>query len=292
MKICLIVVNYNGINFLPKYLDKIINECNIHNINLLVTDDNSTDQSALYIQDKNVAVTINNKKNHGFAANLNHGILFSKSIDDFDYFLISNNDIEFANGFFNLLNKVLNYLKSEYTNIGLIGFQEINQNDDTNFKNYNYENFDSKQISICSEIPGFFFLISKELLNTIGYFNEEYFMYGEDNDYFYRAKSAGYLILNTNIPVMHYSEGSATNHKLTSWYVYRNMLLFAQNNLNFFKTLKLLCAVLNIIYNPFYKVTSPSANRIKRNGFFYNNYLLLKSIVWNLKYLIKKKNNE
>ncbi len=287
MNICLIIVNYNGINFLPKYLDKIIFECNLYKIKLIVTDDKSTDDSLSYLQNKNILVTINNSNRHGFAANLNNGILFSKSIGDFDYYIISNNDIEFGSNFFQYLIKTISFLKLNYKNIGIIGFHEINKDKEHLFKNFNYDLYDFKNISSCSEIPGFFFLITKDLINTIGLFNEDYFMYGEDNDYFYRTRSAGFDIINTNIPIMHYSEGSSNNNKLTSWYVYRNIFLFAQNNLNIIETLKLFCAVLNIIYNPFYKVTSPSADRIKRNGFFYNNFLLLKSLIWNFKYLIK-----
>ena len=115
-------------------------------------------------------------------------------------------------------------------------------------------------------------------------------MYGEDNDYFFRAIKEKFIILNTNIPIMHYSEGSSSNQKMTSWFVYRNSFLFAQKNLNIIQIIKLFFIFIVIIYNPFYKTSSESAVRIKRNGFLYNNYLLLKSLHWNFNYYLKYKN--
>jgi GT2 family glycosyltransferase len=285
----MIIVNYNGYNYFKKYLDKIIEQCIKINIELIVTDDNSTDNSINYLTNRNITYTQNKGPRRGFAANVNNGILFAKCIDNFDYYIISNNDIECASNFFELLFKTLNYIKVNFSKVGLIGFKEIHQNNKLNFDKFNYDDYDYKNITQTKEIPGFFFLISNKLIKSIGLLNEEYFMYGEDNDYFYRAKKCGYIILNTNIPILHYSEGSSSNSKTTSWYVYRNAFLYAQLNLNVLSTLNLFASFINIIYNPFYKITSPSANRIRRNGFFYNNYLLIKSLFWNIKYYIKNK---
>lgn len=289
MKICLIIVNYNGMSFLPKYLDNIFDQCNKSGIKLFVTDDNSTDDSVLFLKDNKISYTQNLGPNHGFAANLNNGILHAKSFEKFDYYIISNNDIEISNDFFPTLIKTLDYIEINFTNCGLIGFREMNLDKITLFKNYNFNNYNYNEISLSNEIPGFFFLISNNLINSIGLFNEDYFMYGEDNDYFHRAKINGYRILNTNIPIMHYSEGSSNDSKKTSWYVYRNSFLFAQLHLNLFSTIKLLASFINIIYNPFYIITSPSAHRIKRHGFIYNNYLLINSFFWNFKYYLKQK---
>jgi GT2 family glycosyltransferase len=288
MKICLIIINYNGYNFFIKYLDKIIEQCIKNNIKLIISDDNSDDNSINYLTNRNITFTQNNGPRHGFAANVNNGILFAKSLDNFDYYIISNNDIECASMFFDILYKTIGHINENFLNVGLIGFKEINQGDKIHFEKYNFEGYDYNNITQAKEIPGFFFLIKNDLIKSIGLFNEEYFMYGEDNDYFHRAIKAGYKLVNTNIPIMHYSEGSSSNSKRTSWYVYRNSFLFAQLNLNLFATIKLFASFINIIYNPFYKITSPSANRIRRCGFFYNNYLLIKSFFWNFNYFIKK----
>lgn len=288
MKICLIIVNFNGINFLPKYLNNIIQQCLLNDIKIIVTDDNSTDNSVFYLNEMRVEYIINNGLNRGFAANLNNGIKYAQTIDDYDFFLISNNDIEFSYDFFPNFKIILDYINNNYNNFGLIGFNEINPNNKQYFNTYNFTNYSYDEIEICDEIPGFFFLITKNLIKKIGYFNEEYFMYGEDNDYFHRALKNHFIILNTNLPIMHYSEGSSSDSKKTSWYVYRNAFLFAQKNLNFLNFLKLFLSFINIIYNPFYKTSSTSAQRIKRNGFLYNNYLLIKSLVWNFKYYFKQ----
>ena len=158
--------------------------------------------------------------------------------------------------------------------LGIIGFDEIPVERKEYFFNYNFDDYNTDLVKRVNIIPGFFFIITRELLIKVGQFDEEYFMYGEDNDYFKRAQKAGFSIYNTYLPIMHYSEGSSSNSKQTSWYVYRNAFLFAQKNLTITATLKLLLSFINIIYNPFYKTDDPSRLRVKRNGFFYNNYPL------------------
>ena len=289
MKICLLIINYNGIKYLSNYLENISKFCRQSGIRLIITDDDSKDESIPFVKLLNYEYTINTGDKHGFAANVNHGIKYALKLDDFDYFIISNNDIEISEHLFVPLKSVLMSTSQKNQKLGLIGFDEINKDDQCYFHEFDYSAYDVADIKEVNQIPGFFFIISKELISEIGYFDEEYFMYGEDNDYFVRAQNAKFKIFNSFLPVMHYSEGSSLNTKLTSWYVYRNSFLFAQKNLGPMETVLLLLSFLNIIYNPFYKNSSPSSMRIKRNGFIYNNYLLLKSLAWNLNYFITNK---
>ena len=292
MKICLLIINYNGINYLPFYMENISKFCRQNDIKLIITDDSSKDGSIQFLQSSNYEYTINTGGKHGFAANINHGIRYALSSDKFDYFIISNNDIEISEHLFLPLKKTLLAASRKNKNLGLIGFDEINKDRYTYFKNFDFSKYDSATIKEVNHIPGFFFILSIELIKEIGYFNEEYFMYGEDNDYWTRTKKANFKIYNSFLPVMHYSEGSSTNNKLTSWYVYRNSFLFAQKNLDFIQTCRLILSFVNIIYNPFYQNSSPSSLRIKRNGFLYNNYLLIRSLIWNLKYFFTHRINK
>lgn len=270
--------------YLPDYLGDISAFCKQNGIKLIITDDQSKDESIEFIQKSGTEYTTNKGVNHGFAANINHGIRYAIESDDFDHFIISNNDIEISEEVFFPLKSVLQFVSQEKQKVGLIGFDEINKDRLSYFEEFDYSSYDNSNLQEVDHIPGFFFIISKELIKEIGYFDEEYFMYGEDDDYFSRAKKAGFKIFNSFLPIMHYSEGSSINDKLTSWYIYRNAFLFAQKNLGLKKTGLLFWTFLKIIYNPFYKGYNPNGLRIKRNGFLYNNFLFVKSILWNIKY--------
>jgi len=292
MKICFLIINYNGIYFLNKYLNNILILCSRNEIDLIVTDDQSSDNSVDYLIHSQVNYTINNSSIHGFASNVNNGIKYAKSISDFDYFIIANNDIELREEFLEKVRELLISLQIKDSFFGILGFDEINLNRIDYYNKFNFENFSLHSVKKVNEIPGFLFVLSNQLINKIGFFDEDYFMYGEDNDYFIRTRKANYSIYNSFFPVMHYSESSSTNNKITSWYVYRNAFLFAQKNLSIIKILKLFFNFIYIIYNPLYNNKSASSLRVKRSGFVQNNYMLFKSILWNIKFFIKNKSKK
>ncbi len=286
MNICLLVINYNGLEFLNKYLLSLNKGCFDNGIDLYVSDDRSTDNSVNFLVNNNINYSINSRESKGFASNVNNGILYSKKIKSYDYFFIANNDIKINSLFFENLSNLILQLVNEQ-DIGIVGFKEVIVNSHNLLHDFN-EKVDLNFRDVTS-IPGFFFLISNTLIEKIGLFDEEYFMYGEDNDYFYRTIKSGFRIISTDIPVLHYSEGSSINSKLTSWYIYRNFLLFTLKNKNFYEFIKAILVLVYYIFIPFTKNTSPSVLRIRRNGFLYNNYLLFKSIFWNISYFLKNK---
>jgi GT2 family glycosyltransferase len=289
LNISLIIVNYNGEKFLPVYLPDIAKYCNESGISLLVTDDQSTDGSIEFLKAAQIKFTINQSVHHGFASNVNNGIKFAKAQDKFDYFIIANNDVQISSYLLPELKKVINEISISDSKIGLIGFNEMFYNNQKDYLAFDYTTYSPKKFTKTYSLPGCFFIISKHLLEEIGYMDEEYFMYGEDNDYFVRTLKADFSIYNTNLPVMHYSEGSSTNNKLTSWYVYRNAFLFAQKNLGIVGFTKIFLSFFNQIYNPFYVSQNNSNLRVTRNGIFYNSYLLIKSMAWNFRYFLKKR---
>lgn len=279
MKKCLIIVNYNGESFLEKHIRYLKTECEKANIDLFVTDDESSDNSIKILNANKIKYSININEN-GFASNLNNGLKSVKE-NNYDYILVSNNDIDPFTVDLKKLDITIAEILNNNSDLGLVGFNEINQG----FVNLNYLS-GFKEVN---SIPGFFFCLTKKALLEVGYFDEEYYMYGEDNDYFYRTKLKGLKIVRTNISIFHSSEGSTKNKSKTAWLVYRNSGLFAVKNLDFINSFKLFISFIFIIYNPFYKNNHPSVIRIKRSGFFLNNIFLLGSVLWNLNRLIKNK---
>lgn len=289
MNLCLLIINYNGLRYLERYLKGISEACNRNNITLIVTDSGSSDGSLQYLADHAYQYTVTLEPAKGFANNVNHGIQYAMCVSSFDYFIISNNDIEVSGELFPVLKSTLKMINEKFPDNGIIGFDEVLVDRADYFKAFSYSGYESSAVKKVNDIPGFFMIIRKEVIENIGLFDEEYFMYGEDNDFFTRAKKAGFGIYNTFLPVLHYSEGSSADSKKTSWYVYRNAFLYAQKNLGFTGSMKMFLSFINQIYNPFFKDKNAGNARVTRNGFFYNNYLLAKSLAWNIRYFLKRK---
>ena len=90
MKTAIVIINYNGLNLIKKFMPSIIT--NSSNFNIYVIDNNSTDDSINYIKNNfsNINI-INNSSNLGYAGGYNEGI---KKIDE-DLLIFLNNDATF-----------------------------------------------------------------------------------------------------------------------------------------------------------------------------------------------------
>ena len=100
MKTAIVIINYNGLNLIKKFMPSIIT--NSSNFNIYVIDNNSTDDSVNYIKNNfsNINI-INNSSNLGYAGGYNEGI---KKIDE-DLLIFLNNDATFLdeNSLYNLV---------------------------------------------------------------------------------------------------------------------------------------------------------------------------------------------
>ena len=90
MKTAIVIINYNGLNLIKKFMPSIIT--NSSNYNIYVIDNNSTDDSINYIKNNfsNINI-INNSSNLGYAEGYNEGI---KKIKE-DLLIFINNDATF-----------------------------------------------------------------------------------------------------------------------------------------------------------------------------------------------------
>ena len=100
MKTAIVIINYNGLNLIKKFMPSIIT--NSSNFNIYVIDNNSTDDSVNYIKNNYSNINIiNNSSNLGYAGGYNEGI---KKIDE-DLLIFLNNDATFLdeNSLYNLV---------------------------------------------------------------------------------------------------------------------------------------------------------------------------------------------
>jgi GT2 family glycosyltransferase len=120
-------------------------------------------------------------------------------------------------------------------------------------------------------ISGSFFLTRKSVLNDVGYFDEDYFMYAEDIDLCFRIKSAGYKVMYVpKVSIIHH-KGISSGLKKHSQHISTADLETKKRAMNaFYKTMKI-----------FYK------KHLERKYPFFINWLIYLGI--NLKWALAKR---
>ncbi len=264
-----IILSYNTKDITLRCLDALL-VCLNKNINLssevVVIDNASSDGSVeaigKFIETRKDAsinfVFIKNKENVGFVKGNNQGLKASNS----RYVLFLNSDaiienvdfeqiIAFANadqrigaltvridlssgsidpashrGFPTAWNSFCYFLKLEKLlgNFSVVG--KI-------FGGYHLSYLPLDQVHEIDSPTGAFFFVKKEVLDNVGAFDEDYFMYGEDLDLSYRIKCAGYKIIYYplyRVTHLKYSSGLQTGNKKikskTRFHFYDAMKIF------------------------------------------------------------------
>lgn len=221
MKIALIVLNYNDYVTTSKYINFIKHYSLIDNV--IVVDNCSTDNSyeKLKIYESEKIDVIKSDKNGGYAYGNNFGIRYAKEKYNPDYLIISNPDVFFEEGIIKVMKDFIK--RNTDINIGIISPTVINNQNckipaawkkpgywDNIFSmfiilskfmdkktNYN-ENHFIGEFSLVDVIPGSFFMIKSDIFYKIDLFDENTFLYGEENILAYKLNERGYknLILN------------------------------------------------------------------------------------------------
>jgi hypothetical protein len=125
------------------------------------------------------------------------------------------------------------------------------------FSGYHQYYKDLSSIHEVDAISGAFFMIRRNVTHDVGVFDEDYFMYGEDLDWCFRIKAAGYRIMyNPSYSIIHHKKksgrasGDIELKKKTQRYFWQTMRIFYEKhylkkypriiNLIAIKTLKML----------------------------------------------------
>jgi len=175
------------------------------NVEIIVVDNNSTDDSQTMIQQKfpGVKVILNNE-NMGFSKANNQGVSNANG----EYILILNPDTVLAEDTVEL---VLKFAEAK-NKLGVVGVQfidgtgkllpECKRNIPTlkiaseklfgKSANYYANQIEENEIAKVEILTGAFMLIKQSVLNEVGGFDEDYFMFGEDIDLSYKILNAGY----------------------------------------------------------------------------------------------------
>ncbi len=256
-KVFISIINFNGKKNTLECLRSIDN-LNMTGIELNVVLIDNASKEKLDIEEKilkNASLKIIlNEKNLGFSGGHNIGINYALS-NNADYIVILNNDTIVDK---NLVYELLNAFDKD-SNIGIVspkiyfakGFEfhkDRYKNEDLgnvlwyaggdmNWDNVigshrGVDEIDKGQYEEQKEIDfssGCCMAVKKEVFEKVGFLNEKYFLYYEDNDYSQRAKRKGYKIIYTPKAILwHKNAGSAggSGSNLQDYYITRNRLLF------------------------------------------------------------------
>jgi len=222
-----IILNYNAGNYLSQCLSSIDQSQLTDQIEIIIADNASTDDSftksqKLKLVNPNIKYIFKkNTGNVGFSTGNNQGLTVSNPNSKYVLFLNPDTSVEP-----NTLQGMINYLeKNSYINaatcyITLVTTGKLQPECHRNFptplnsflhfsgissRSYFMEYLDYSKIQKINCCVGAFFMMKRTVGNKVGWWNEKYFMYGEDLDICYKLKKAGFqLYFVPDFKINHY----------------------------------------------------------------------------------------
>mgnify|MGYP000942394233 CR=1 FL=1 len=209
-KVSVVILNYNGKNWLEKFLPNVIANNTYPNAEVIVADNASTDDSVAYMQSNfpNVRLVIN-PINTGYAGGYNDALQHIES----DYYVLLNSDVEVtANWIEHVMNfmlkdelyvacqpKILSHLernKFEYAGAAG-GFIDKYGYPFCRGRIFDYCEEDIGQYNKSGEIfwaSGACLFIKADLFHKVGGLDADFFAHMEEIDLCWRLKNLGYKI--------------------------------------------------------------------------------------------------
>ncbi|TFG71572.1 MAG: glycosyltransferase family 2 protein, partial [Anaerolineales bacterium] len=95
------------------------------------------------------------------------------------------------------------------------------------FGRYNLTYLDEDEIAEVDSVVGAFMMVRKQAIEQVGYLDEAFFMYGEDLDWAYRIKQAGYrVVYYPEVTVLHVKRASSRQFPRSKVEFWRAMEIF------------------------------------------------------------------
>ena len=243
-KVSIVIVNWNGKKFLKNCLDS-LRKITYNPVEIIVVDNNSTDESGTFVKKYYPKVKlIENKKNYGFAGGANIGF---KHVSG-SYVLFLNNDTVVTADFLEPL--LADFLKDP--TIGCLQSQMRVLKDKsildvagdfmsfTGFlyhygyrKKANLEKYGRQKMIFSAK--GACMIFPRSLLQKIGLFDEDFFIFFEETDLCFRVWLAGYKVLYEPKSVIYHVDGGDTSSSDKYNYERRIYLIFRNMNCSYLK---------------------------------------------------------
>ncbi|NDW08385.1 glycosyltransferase family 2 protein [Dysgonomonas sp. 520] len=249
MKLSVIIVNYNVKYFLEQCLLSVYESKTDFEMEVIVVDNNSTDNSQQYITERFPQTHyIQNTDNPGFSKANNQAIKISRG----EYVLLLNPDTVVGE---NVLQNICRFMDI-HPESGAIGVKMINGSGQflpeskrgfpspwnsfckifgltklfpksKVFGKYHLRYLDENKTHKVDVLAGAFMMLRKSVIDKAGYLDETFFMYGEDIDLSYRIVKAGYKNYYLPEKIIHYKGESTSKDEMKYVKVfYQAMFIF------------------------------------------------------------------
>lgn len=220
-KVGFLIINYNDYKTTLKLIDNIRNYKSINEI--VVVDNKSIDNSVEYLKKIKNITLIENDKNYGFAKAINIGskYLINKYKDC--YIFISNSDIRISSE--DDIKKLINTFDKDIAVVGpvlqeptitvkgwrltsvfediLLNIPLINRLYRNKLISYK-EGYYKDKITIVDMVKGCFFIVDSKTLKDVNFFDENTFLYYEENILAKKLQAKNYkTVLNNEVIVYH-----------------------------------------------------------------------------------------
>jgi GT2 family glycosyltransferase len=282
-----VIPNFNGRGHLARCLPSVLATRYPSGLfHVVIVDDGSTDGSVEWLGQEFPGVNVvRNTGNRGFAGASNTGIRLALASGAYAI-AVCNNDTQLTPDWLALAVPTL----QQQSHVGLLGFIEVTPDREHEFFGFQSQGADGLDVQAVKAIPGCLMLFTSACLRHVGLFDEDFFMYGEDNDMFLRLHHAGWAVAQVPIPVWHFAGGSSTNRRLgTSWLAYRNAMRYAIKNESLLGIARVFASLAHQGINPLARgrTPTPSFDRLRRSGVMMNVVLFTAAVAWNLAHIGK-----
>lgn len=209
----LVTITYNSAKVLPAHIESLRNSANKKLPRWLVVDNASTDGSDELLERYGQDIELlKNTENLGFGSACNFGISASTT----RYVLVLNPDTQLAEL---ELEKLLAELKLHGA---AIAGPALGPTQD-------------QRVEAADWLVGAVLLFDTEQMAAVGYFDEQFFLYGEDVDICKRANNAGLTVIHCrNVSIPHVGGGSTVRSKRVNQFIHfhkgRSFVLYAQKH--------------------------------------------------------------
>lgn len=249
MMLSIVIVNYNTRDLLLQTLKSVFENPPSLNYEVYVIDNNSSDDSCKKVQESFSTVKlIKNTENVGFARANNQALRVAVG----KYILLLNSDTVVRPKTLDTMLKLM----EQNPRFGAAGCKVVLPDGKLDlackrsfptpfnslckmmglsklfpkskrFSAYNLTYLDENKSYKVDCLVGAFMMVRKDTIDQVGYLDEDYFMYGEDIDWCYRIKKAGWEIYYYGeTEIIHYKGASSKKNPKVLYEFYNAMLLF------------------------------------------------------------------
>jgi len=248
-KVAVVILNWNGLELLKRYLPEVVENSKVEGAEVIVADNNSTDDSLTFVREKFPEVRIVLlDRNYGFAGGYNKAL---REIDA-EYYLLLNSDVAPGK---NWLSPLLDALDSDES-IAACSPKIKSYKEPEMFEyagaaggfidRYGFPYCRGRIFDVVEKdegqyevtIPVFWgsgaaLLIRSEIYNSCGGLDEDFFAHMEEIDLCWRIKNMGYQIVSVSqSEVFHLGGGTLNQQNSHKTYLnFRNNLFMLVKNL-------------------------------------------------------------